>query len=543
MRHFIKQLFLIPVAVIAFHANVLAADKETKILVIGVDGIINTAIDYASTPGIDDLIENATYNMNSYGGLPAYSSTGWATLLTGVSADKNGVATNGSFSGNNFTAYLPLVSRIKSNKSSVVVASVVRNADINNYLNADADYKYNYSSDDEVEQKTAELLKQDDVDVVFAQFSSPEEVGKSGGYQLRDASYVIAIQQIDSYVAALSEAIESRSNYSNENWSIYFVSTHGGTESGEQPNTTQEEIDVPMILSGSDFDDKEMDAASQDPISGADNTLTINKESSGDYTYVRIPIAGTALQGMDKFTIEMWIKPGTDNSSDPSIIGDKNWDSGGNPGFTICRSGTAWKINIANQSGTRYDIKGGTIEDESWHHIAVSFDKTNQCDIYQDGELVNESKLSYVSADNMASPYNYLCLAQDGTQTYSGGSPNWSGTFNEVRVWTDVLPSETIKKYMNQRNIESSTHPYLSSLNLYLKMDEVSGTTVKDYSGQGNNGELVGTATERHPYYPLSLTDVAANVLNQLGIGIDSAWGLDGTVLKANVPYRLFKVN
>ena len=163
--------------------------------------------------------------------------------------------------------------------------------------------------------------------------------------------------------------------------------------------------------------------------------------------------------------------------------------------------------------------------------------------VYQDGEKVAESALTYKDGDNMASPYDYLCLAQDGTQKYSGGAPNWAGSFNEVRVWTDVLSAETIRKYMYLRNIESSNHPNRAALNLYLKMDDLRGSVVRDYSGKGNNGELIGSASERHPYYPIGLTDVSVNILGHMGMRVDGSWGLEGSVLKSNVPFRLFKVN
>ncbi|RKD88258.1 type I phosphodiesterase/nucleotide pyrophosphatase [Mangrovibacterium diazotrophicum] len=528
-------------AILTHQASVVTA-ADTKILVVGVDGIINTAIDYASTPGIDKLIDNASYNMAGYGGLPAYSTSGWATMLTGVQSDKHGVTSADSFTGNQFDTYPSVVSRIKSLSSATVIASVVRDADINTELNADADYKFNYASDDEVLQKSLELLGQSDLDVEFVQFSGPQDAGAEVGYQLRKAQYVLAVQQIDDYIQQLQAAIESRDSYADESWAIFLVSTHGGTESGVATNNSLEEMNVPIILSGSDLDNKKLDAASMDAIANADNILKLNKGTS--YTYVRVPIDGTALQGMDKFTIELWIKANTDNSSDPSIIGDKDWDSGGNPGFTICRSGTSWKINIANTKRERYDIGSGkSIEDETWHHLAVSFDKTNECNVYQDGELMTSSKLTYKATDDMTSPYNYICLAQDGTETYGGGSPNWSGSFNEVRIWTDVLSQETIQEYMYLRNIESSDHPNLASLDLYLKLDEVRGTTITDYSGNGHDGELVGSATERHPYYPVKLTDVSVNVLSLLGLSIDSSWGLEGNALKSNVPYRLFKVN
>lgn len=521
---------------------VQAQEKARKILVIGVDGIINTALDYATTPGVDELLTNGSFSMNGYSGVPAYSTTGWSTLLTGVGVQKHGVITNKSFAGNHFETYPSVVNRIKSVNKTAKVASIVRNEDINTLLNTNADYKFQYGSDQGVYDKSAELLKQADIGAVFVQFSSPAEVGQAVGYQLREAQYVLAIQQIDKYVEQLHAAIKARSTYANENWAVFMVSTHGGTESGITLNNSVEEFNVPVILSGGEMDKKELVGTTIAARENNDNILTVNQAPSGDKTYVRIPIANTALKGMNKFTIELWVKAGP-NSSDPSIIGDKDWDSGGNPGFTLCRSGSTWKINIANTKRERYDI-GSTkvLEDGNWHHICVTFDKTNACMVYQDGEKVAESKLTYKAGDDMSSGFDYLCLAQEGTQNYSGGAPNWAGSFNEVRIWTDVLSAQTIKDYMYLRNIENSGHPNRASLNLYLKLDEVRGTLIQDYSGKGNHGELVGPASERHPLYPIGLTDVAVNILSHLGIRADGTWGLEGNSLKSNVPFRLFKV-
>lgn len=543
MKRILKNYCLILTILLMAGQDLYAQTKAKKILVIGVDGIINTAIDYANTPSIHGIEANGSYSMNGYGGIPAYSSSGWSTLLTGVSADKHGVTTNNSYTGNNFAQYPSVVSRIKYASPTTVVASVVRTPEINTLLNQAADSKFQYTNDDDVYNKSLEMVKQANMGAVFVQFSSPSDIGDVSGYQLRQAGYVLAIQKIDQYVGGLSAAIAGRSTYANEDWDIFLVSTHGGTESGVPLSTTPQEINVPVILSGSELDKKEMVGTTMAPLASGDNVLTINKATTGARTYVRVPIIGTALQGMNRFTIEAWVKAGT-NNSDESIIGDKDWNSGGNPGFTICRSGSTWKINIASQARARYDIGSNlALEDGNWHHIAVTFDKTKQCIVYQDGVQVNQSVLTYKTTDNMTSPFNYMCFAQEGTQTYGGGAPNWAGSFNEVRIWTDVLAPETIQKYMYLRNIETSSHPNLASLSLYFKMDEQRGTVVTDYSGKGNNGELVGPANERHPYYPIGLTDVSVNILSHLGLTIDGSWGLQGTILKSNVPYRLFKVN
>jgi len=354
---------------------------------------------------------------------------------------------------------------------------------------------------------------------------------------------VCASKPVDQGTEALREVARGRQTDAEEHWALFVVSTHGGTETGLSTNNTAEEMKVPLIFSSAELDNKELLTTNMVAKENADNVLAIRRAAGGQPTYGRIPIAQTALQGMDKFTIEMWIKAGT-NSSDPAIMGDKDWGSGGNPGFIICRSGSSWKINFANDKRTRYDIGSSkSIEDGKWHHIAVTFDKTSECVVYQDGERVGGAALTYKESDRMTSPFNYINLAQEGTGTYDGGGPNWAGTFNDVRIWTTVLTEETIRNYMHLPNIEKSNHPALQSLNLYLKLDEVQGSLLTDYSGRGNHGELMGPAGQRHPYYPIGLTDVAVNILSHLGVRVQGAWGLDGTSLKSNVPFRLFKVN
>lgn len=538
---FAIQPFLLILTLLLIQLPVQGQSK--KILVIGVDGIIHTALDYATTPGIDRLLSEASYSMSGNGGLPAFSQTGWATMLTGVTPDKHNAIQKGSFQGNRFNQYPSVISRIKKLNPALKVGSVFRDEQINQVLATDADWKFSFGTDQDVAAKASELLGQADLDVLFVQLSNPADIGREVGFQLREARYVLAIQQTDQLVAQLLDRIGTRNTYSSENWAVYLASSHGGTESGEILNSTPEEFTVPIIFSGGGLDRKELVNTAMQPRENSDNVLSFSRAASGDFTWVRVPINGTPLQGMNKFTIEMWIKPDV-NSSDPAILGDKDWDSGGNPGFVICRSGNSWKINIANQNRERYDIgPERTIEDGNWHHIAVTFDKTNQCIVYQDGVAWKTEKLAYKPTDTVASPFNFLGIAQEGTGRYGGGAPNWAGVINELRIWTDVVPGDVLRQYMHVRNVERSQHPYLSSLNLYYKFDELRGTLIADASGKGHHGDLIGPAARRFPLFPLQLTDVAVNVLSHLGFRPDAAWGLDGATLKSNVPYRLYKVN
>src|SRR5690606_7004259 len=120
-------------------------------------------------------------------------------------------------------------------------------------------------------EKTKEVLSGQEADVVFTQFSSPKEVGNTSGYQLRQAPYVLAIQQVDGYIDQLLEVVKGRQTYSEENWAIFVVSTHGGTETGVSSNNTEEERKVPMIFSGSELDNRQLLVTNMAAKENADN--------------------------------------------------------------------------------------------------------------------------------------------------------------------------------------------------------------------------------------------------------------------------------
>ena len=60
MTYFFRYACLLLAVLLIQGSPVSAQTKTRKILVIGVDGIINTAIDYAATPGIGALRSNGS---------------------------------------------------------------------------------------------------------------------------------------------------------------------------------------------------------------------------------------------------------------------------------------------------------------------------------------------------------------------------------------------------------------------------------------------------------------------------------------------------
>ncbi len=212
---------------------------------------------------------------------------------------------------------------------------------------------------------------------------------------------------------------------------------------------------------------------------------SVNMDAAGDYFSAATNI-NPGSGALTDFTIEMRIKTPS-WSGDPAIFSNKNWNSGANKGFILaCRSnGTGWKFNIADGS-SRIDINGGTINDNEWHHIAVTYDADGTKSVYQDGVLINtDATILAGTVDNALS----LALGQDGTLGYGD---NFNGNINEVRIWNSVLSATDIDDWKCQ--IVDNTHPQYANLVNHWKMEEGTGTTLAD-AISGNTMTASGTTT------------------------------------------------
>ncbi|HOJ60787.1 MAG TPA: PQQ-binding-like beta-propeller repeat protein [bacterium] len=135
------------------------------------------------------------------------------------------------------------------------------------------------------------------------------------------------------------------------------------------------------------------------------------------------------------FSVSLWIK--TEGwKEDPAILSNKAWKSGGNPGWGIFATGGGhWKANLAD-GRRRVDMDGGVIDDNHWHHIAVTFDRDGQMTLYQDGVSLGSRDIAGLgSIDTGLS----TVIAQDGTLLYPRGFP---GILDDIGIWRRVLSAQ-----------------------------------------------------------------------------------------------------
>lgn len=231
----------------------------------------------------------------------------------------------------------------------------------------------------------------------------------------------------------------------------------------------------------------------------------IDNDTSPYNDFVLVP-DNAALGLAGTFTIEAWVSPSDD-------IANTIFDKGTywclfqlHQGFGLYRPGMGWM---------RYP---GTIPQNEWSHVAVTFDEpNNQIIFYLDGEIFGQ-----ITDPKIVSPAPNNGPAGIGRQDPAAPRSNvFNGKMDEFRIWDIVRSPGEIRALYDK----SVTFP-VAGLVANYHFDEGSGTRVNDDSG--NN--LTGTLTNKGNIRSLTwITDVPV-------LGIASP---PPTVLTQNITVQL----
>ena len=99
-------------------ATAVQASQPRKVLVIGIDGARQDALQLANTPNLDALMQNAFFTFDSWHLDITVSGPSWSSIMTGVYHQKHGV-TNNSYSGSDYWNYPYFPKRAKEFKPNL----------------------------------------------------------------------------------------------------------------------------------------------------------------------------------------------------------------------------------------------------------------------------------------------------------------------------------------------------------------------------------------------------------------------------------------
>ncbi len=179
--------------------------------------------------------------------------------------------------------------------------------------------------------------------------------------------------------------------------------------------------------------------------------VNVRTTQAGEFSYVSL--GRQVLFGTNSATIAFWAKLNS-NTGDPSFVGSKNWNSGGNVGFVAATAGDnriQWNLNTVGGSRKDFDSAAGVFANQAWKHIVITLDRNAFAETWVDGVKINSTDITanagqVLDTDNLA-----LNVGQDGTGTYTdGGSVFFNADIDEVAVWTRALTDAEVATVYNR---------------------------------------------------------------------------------------------
>ncbi|MEQ8552368.1 MAG: BspA family leucine-rich repeat surface protein, partial [Cyclobacteriaceae bacterium] len=228
-------------------------------------------------------------------------------------------------------------------------------------------------------------------------------------------------------------------------------------------------------------------------------------------------------------TIEFWFKASS-SQVDPGAVAlffMNNFSEEDAFGLMIGTGGTQdGLIHIIDQ-GTD-DATGTTqVLDDQWHHIAYTFDGSTGL-LYLDGVVEASHTLDYTFAGD-----DDWSLGQEYDQTYPIASDFFTGSFDEFKVWVDLVKTDFSDRFAA---VPNGTYPLV-----YYQMDENSGSTLFDRGGLVD-GSIVGgafyeTSTLNVPAAPDNLIAYASSSTEITLEWTDNAPNETGFMVEASTDY------
>ena len=137
------------------------------------------------------------------------------------------------------------------------------------------------------------------------------------------------------------------------------------------------------------------------------------------------------------------------------------------------------------QGGGPYLQQSATITPETWHHIAAVHTRSGNTSIlkvYLNGEDVGGTT---VGASNSPNDNSYPLTI--GSRWFSSSYGLFKGQIDDVRIWNDALDGQQI-----QENMYNDLTGYEDGLVGYWDFNDGEGTSLIDFSGNGNHGAIFG---------------------------------------------------
>jgi len=251
---------------------------------------------------------------------------------------------------------------------------------------------------------------------------------------------------------------------------------------------------------------------------GQSSTYSTTLDFDGSDSFITIPSGNSDLSfSSDKFTLEAWIK--IENAPPSGSTSGNNTAS--NRDYIFAKKND-WSLYVLNIGGSLYlegrfrrdyhgnwpDIRSSTtISTDTWYHVAFTNSKSDgRIRIYINGNLDNQEFWTQ-QGYGLTSTTNTIGIGASVWNGIDNATNFFDGEMSDIRFWDDERSQSEINYYKN------STLNTSSNLKLYYRLNEGSGSTINDSSGNSITGTARGSYQWKNAGPTVTLTDTDSDNL------------------------------
>lgn len=247
-------------AALVFLVATAAVAREKKVLTIGLDGVRPDALDVASTPNVDSLLNGAFFGtagpsgifaMNAQSEHLTFSGPGWGAYMTGLHVDRHGADTNEFENVVPGTTdwFTPLEAFDSTLNTHRVLTWQIASDSFPSGADTAENFEYTQNGDQLMTNRVAQWMQDPATDATMMFYSNADVAGHTCGFSPTAACYISAIQTIDGQIGQVMSAIHARPTFSNEDWLVVITSDHGGLGTGHSGGLPEQRT-IPFIVAG-----------------------------------------------------------------------------------------------------------------------------------------------------------------------------------------------------------------------------------------------------------------------------------------------------
>ena len=287
---------------------------------------------------------------------------------------------------------------------------------------------------------------------------------------------------------------------SDGGFSTTFVATSAETHITLGPDSTTDDDDVRIqtlqlrevgVATGWTDADQQLDIAQ--PALQSYNEMLYSFDSTDGFTSVTDVVISDHNDidvGTGSFSISLWFRTDSDNSSHAAILKKGGWN---NPGYSMgMDSSQRLAINTSGSSANNnWAYTTTTIEKAKWYHVVGVWNRTTDLQyLYLNGILQTMAGNDDISANGNLDNSSNLSL-YSGT----GSTGHFAGCINEVAFFRNVKmgAANVLQLYNDGKALDATLCDDASYLKGYWRNNGLSTWT--DLSTNSNDGAVTGSET------------------------------------------------